>query len=58
MALACEKPENYGLPITQWSHSTLTQEIIKQGIIETISQTHVGDFLKKHNYNPIVVSTG
>jgi putative transposase len=58
MALACEKPENYGLPITQWSHATLTQEIIKQGIVKTISQTHVGDFLKTHNCNPIAVSTG
>ncbi len=58
MALACEKPENYGLPITQWSHSTLTKEIIKQGIVKTISQTHVGDFLKKHNCNPTAVSIG
>ncbi|RUM75724.1 MAG: helix-turn-helix domain-containing protein, partial [Sulfurovum sp.] len=37
MALACEKPENHGVPITNWSHSTLTAEIIKQGIVETIS---------------------
>ena len=58
MALACEKPENYGLPITQWSHATLTQEIIKQEIVETISQSHVGDFLKKQNYNHTVASIG
>ena len=58
MALACEKPENYGVPITHWSHSTLTAEIIKQGIVETISIAHVGNFLKKQNYNPIEVSIG
>ena len=58
MALACERPEDHGLPITQWSHATLTQEIIKQGIVETISESHVGDFLKKHDYNPIVLSIG
>ena len=58
MALACEKPENHGVPISHWSHSTLTAEIIKQGIVETISISHVGDFLKKRNYNPIEVSTG
>ena len=58
MALACEKPENHGVPITHWSHSTLTAEIIKQGIVETISMSHVGDFLKKQNYNPIEVSIG
>jgi len=58
MALACEKPENHGVPITNWSHSTLTAEIIKQGIVETISMSHVGNFLKKQNYNPIEVSIG
>ncbi len=58
MALACEKPENHGVPITHWSHSTLTAEIIKQGIVETISMSHVGDFLKKQNYNPIEASIG
>lgn len=52
MALACEKPESYGVPITHWSHSTLTAEVIKQGIVETISPSHIGDFLKKQNYNP------
>lgn len=58
MALACEKPENHGVPITHWSHSTLTAEIIKQGIVETISMSHVGNFLKKQNYNHIEASIG
>jgi len=58
MALACEKPESYGVPITHWSHSTLTAEIIKQGIVDKISMSHVGDFLKKQNYNPIEASIG
>ncbi|HHD79516.1 MAG TPA: helix-turn-helix domain-containing protein [Epsilonproteobacteria bacterium] len=58
MALACERPEDYGIPITHWSHSTLTAEIIKQGIVDAISSTHVGNFLKKQNYNLTEVSTG
>ena len=58
MALACEKPENHGVPITNWSHSTLTREILKQGIVKTISQSHVGTFLKQRNYNPTAVSIG
>jgi putative transposase len=58
MALACEKPENHGVTITHWSHSTLTAEIIKQGIVDKISMSHVGEFLKKQNYNPIEVSIG
>ena len=58
MALACEKPELHGVPITHWSNSTLAAEIIKQGIVESISPTHVGNFLKKSNYNLIEVSIG
>lgn len=58
MALACEKPENHGVPITNWSHSTLTREILKQEIVEKISQSHVGGFLKRQNYNHIAVSIG
>lgn len=58
MALACERAEDYGIPITHWSHSTLTAEIIKQGIVDAISSTHVGNFLKKQNYNLTEVSTG
>ena len=58
MALACETPESHGVPITHWSHSTLTQEILKQGIVDKISMSHVGDFLKKQNYNHTEVSIG
>ena len=58
MALACETPESYGVPITHWSHSTLTNEILKQGIVDEISMSHVGDFLKKQNYNRTEVSIG
>lgn len=36
MALACEPPENYGLPITHWTHKELAREVIKQGIVTTL----------------------
>ena len=39
---ACEKPENHGLPITQWSHSTLTAEIIKQGSCKRLLEEVAG----------------
>ncbi len=58
MALACEKPEEHGVPISHWSHSTLTAEIIKQEIVKSISATHVGNFLKKSSCSRIEVSTG
>ena len=58
MALACEIPENYGIPITHWSHKTLAAEVIKQGIVQTISASHLGAFLKKSIYSPTAAVTG
>ena len=46
MALACKPPENYGYPITNWTHRELIKEVIKQGIVDNISISHVGNFLK------------
>lgn len=58
IALACEKPENHDIPETHWSHATLTATILKKGIVDSISSTHVGNFLKKSNYNLTEVSIG
>jgi len=46
IALACELPENLGLPFSHWSPSLLRKESIKRGIVESISSVHVGRFLK------------
>lgn len=58
MSMACEPPENYTLPITHWSHRELAREIIKQGIIENISPSHLGAFLKKQTYTPTEAAIG
>ncbi len=58
MALACEKPERHGLPITRWTHRELADEAAKQGIVVRISPTHVGRFLKKKRFSPIEAATG
>ncbi len=58
MAIACEPPESHGLPITHWTHRELAQQIIKQGIVGTISTSHLGNFLKNSIYNPTAVATG
>ncbi len=58
MALACELPEIHGLPISHWSHKELRNEILKQGIVEQISVSHVGTFLKQQNFNLTAVATG
>ena len=47
IALACEKPEQYGRPITHWTNRELADEAIKQGIVESISVSYVGQLLKK-----------
>ncbi|WP_414528838.1 hypothetical protein [Nodularia chucula] len=36
-ALACSPPEDYGRPISHWTAGELADEIMKQGIIESIS---------------------
>lgn len=48
--LACEKPEETGRPITHWTNREIADEIIKQGIIETISPRHAGRLLKRGRY--------
>jgi transposase len=52
MALACESPEKYNRPITHWTHRELADEAIKQGIVKSISASHVGDFLRKADLQP------
>lgn len=47
IALACENPDDYGRPITHWTHRELAEETIKQGIVEKISPSHLGRMLKK-----------
>jgi putative transposase len=46
IALACEPPEASGRPISHWTPRELADEAIKRGIVETISERHVGRFLK------------
>jgi putative transposase len=46
MALACEPPERSGRPISHWTPRELAAEAIKRGIVETISERHVGRFFK------------
>ena len=48
--LACEKPEGSGRPITHWTNREIADEIIKQGIVETISPRHAGRLLKRSRY--------
>jgi putative transposase len=45
--LACEKPENSGRPISQWTGREIAEEIKKRGIVDKISPRHASRLLKK-----------
>ncbi len=51
-ALACSPPEDYGRPTSHWTARELADEIIKQGIIESISIRHVGRLLEEAELQP------
>ena len=53
VALACEKPEDHGVPISQWNLSLLTSVVKEKNIVKEISRSTVGEIIKK-NFNPIV----
>ncbi|HHH31492.1 MAG TPA: helix-turn-helix domain-containing protein [Polyangiaceae bacterium] len=46
IAVACEPPEESGRPVTHWTPKELADEVIKRGIVETISPRHVARVLK------------
>lgn len=52
VAVACRTPESCGRPIEQWSRRELRDEVIKQGIVEDISQRHIGRILDQCKLQP------
>jgi putative transposase len=47
VALACEAPGASGRPISQWSTTELAAEIMRRGIVDTISPRHAARLLKR-----------
>jgi transposase len=52
LAVACEPPEKSGRPITHWTAKELTDEVIKRGIVPSISVTQVGRYLREAALQP------
>ena len=52
VALACESPEDYQRPISHWTPRELAEELVKQGIVESISVRHVGRLLDEADLKP------
>ena len=46
-AIACQPPEKYGRPISQWTGRELADEVVKQGVVEHLSPRHAGRLLKR-----------
>lgn len=46
LAVACEPPEKSGRPVTHWTPMELADEVVKRGIVASISARQVGRFLK------------
>ena len=47
VALACEAPRESGRPVSQWSTTELAAEIMRRGIVDTISPRHAARLLKR-----------
>lgn len=58
VALASEKPEDYGVEMTAWTHEMLAKVAIARGIVQKISSRHVGNILKKTSCSRTSQSTG
>lgn len=47
VSLACEAPSLSGLPISQWTSREIAEEIVKRGIVDSISPRHASRLLKR-----------
>jgi hypothetical protein len=47
IALACEAPTQSDRPISQWTGREIAEEIIRRGIVDTISSRHAARLLKR-----------
>jgi len=47
VAVACEEPQASGYPVSHWTPKEVAQEVIKRGIVKSISERQVGRFLKR-----------
>ena len=48
--VACEEPEQSGRPINEWTPRELADEVVKREIVESISATQIGRFLKRGGF--------
>ncbi len=47
VALACDKPTNHDIEMSQWTHEMIAHVAMAKGFVDQISKSHVGNILKK-----------
>ncbi|WP_299455182.1 helix-turn-helix domain-containing protein [uncultured Microscilla sp.] len=47
VALACKKPEDFGIPLNHWNREALANLAMEMGIVQQISPRYVSEILKK-----------
>ncbi len=52
LAVACEPPEKSGRPITHWTAQELTEEVVRRGIVASISPSPVSRYLREAALQP------
>ncbi len=51
-ALACELPAQTGVPLSRWSHAELAAEAVTRGVVDAISPSTVGRWLRADAIRP------
>jgi transposase len=52
IAVACERPQDCGRPITRWSSRELAAEMVKRRIVKTIARSTISQLLKEAKIKP------
>jgi transposase len=50
MNLACQSPQDHGYEVSHWTHVLLAEAAVKIGMIDEISRSSIGRFLKDSRY--------
>jgi len=58
VALACEAPRDSNRPISQWTGREIADEIVKRGILPSISERHAARLLKRGISSPTKSAIG
>lgn len=58
ISLACEPPEDSGVPVSHWTPPELAEEAIARGIVESISPRQLDRFLVRRTFGLTSPSTG